>query len=159
MKSIKTSLVLVLLQMTIISYGQELLGGSGDSYSSGSIRLDFSLGELAITTQESSQATLTQGFHQSKLKIIPLFVEQTLDDFRVKIYPNPAREYFQVEIPDPGKYILLIHDLNGRLVKQSQLEGTKSQVDMTTLSDGTYSISLLNAESNQKRNYILIKRK
>ena len=67
-------ILLVALLITTISYGQsierQVIGSSGQTLSNGSTSIDFTVGELAVTTITDGATALTQGFHQGEIKLL-----------------------------------------------------------------------------------------
>lgn len=83
--------------------------------------------------------------------IIPLAAESEIEE-GIKLYPNPSKDFIQIEIPAFGKgYVFLkINDLMGRMLSESEFKvGQKSySIDIKNLKEGTY---FLNAEQGEKR--------
>ncbi len=58
----------------------------------------------------------------------------------VKIYPNPAKDYLQVELPKEVKsFKLEISDINGRLILHKENE---FKINLSGLSDGAYMVTI-----------------
>ena len=70
----------------------------------------------------------------------------------MKLYPNPSKDFIQIEIPAFGKgYIYLkINDVMGRIFSENELKaGQKNySIDIKHLPEGTY---FLNAQQGEKR--------
>lgn len=83
--------------------------------------------------------------------VMPLAVESEMEE-GIKLYPNPSKDFIQIEIPAFGKgYIFLkINDMMGKMLSESELKaGQKSySIDIKNLQEGTY---FLNAEQGDKR--------
>ena len=83
--------------------------------------------------------------------INPLAVENEMEE-GIRLYPNPSKDFIQIEIPAFGKgYIFLkINDTMGRMLSESEFkEGQKSySIDIKNLKEGTY---FLNAQQGDKR--------
>ena len=81
----------------------------------------------------------------------PLAAENEVEE-GIKLYPNPSKDFIQIEIPAFGKgYIFLkINDTMGRMLSESEFKaGQKSySIDIKNLKEGTY---FLNAEQGDKR--------
>ena len=80
-----------------------------------------------------------------------LAIESEMEE-GIKLYPNPSKDFIQIEIPEFGKgYIYLkINDVMGRVLSENELKsGQKSySIDIKNLPEGTY---FLNAEQGDKR--------
>jgi len=92
-------LLLILLCLPFIGFGQvlapSLVSSSGNTFSSGNVIMDFSLGEVVITTHLNSSNILTQGFHQEILKVTTQVVNI---DIKTKVFPNPTTSSLTIEL-------------------------------------------------------------
>lgn len=60
---------------------------------------------------------------------------------KVKLYPNPVKEYLQIEVPELA--IVSIFDLNGRgLIEQKIYPSDKNSIDMQGIQNGMYLIRI-----------------
>ena len=79
-------LLLILLCLPFIGFGQvlapSLVSSSGNTFGSGNVIMDFSLGEVVITTHLNTNI-LTQGFHQEILKVTS---EMVNIDIKTKVF-------------------------------------------------------------------------
>jgi hypothetical protein len=66
----------------------------------------------------------------------------------VNVYPNPANEQLNISIPALGEAVTVsIYNLNGQVVKTTQLEGNMiTPIDISTLSGGMYLVRIVSAE-------------
>ena len=74
-------LLLILLCLPMIGFGQvttpSVVSSSGDSYSSGGVIMDFTLGEIVIETFSNNANILTQGFREkNSYRIILKFTDR-----------------------------------------------------------------------------------
>ncbi|PHS03672.1 MAG: hemagglutinin protein [Kordia sp.] len=73
------------------SIERQVIGSSGTTLSNASVNLDFTVGELAVTTMSNGSIILTQGFHQGSfllsVKISPIAKLQG-----ASLNPNPGEE-------------------------------------------------------------------
>lgn len=70
----------------------------------------------------------------------------------LRIYPNPANEYFIVERDGKGTEDLEIHNLLGELISKHQIQGAKLNINCSQLPQGIYMIKSTN--SNQVYKFI-----
>ena len=74
---------------------------------------------------------------------------ETLIDYYVNIYPNPAKYFFNIEnsFPDPMK--LNINNINGQLIYTDDISGSsKKTINVEHLTPGLYFINLYNNKHN-----------
>ncbi|HCC72098.1 MAG TPA: hypothetical protein DEQ09_13245 [Bacteroidales bacterium] len=83
---------------------QQVISSAGGYDLSGdnNMSLSWTLGELVISNAESpgGELVLTQGFQQSKILVQGIEINPVLD-LEVMIYPNPARETFNIKFSEP----------------------------------------------------------
>jgi hypothetical protein len=58
---------------------RQVLGSAGTTLSNGTVSLDFTLGELAVTTITNGTTTLNQGFHQTRKVFISIATQILLE--------------------------------------------------------------------------------
>ena len=80
-----------------------------------------------------------------------LAVENEVEE-GIKLYPNPSKDFIQVEIPEfrKGNIYLKINDVTGRILSESELKAGQKDysIDIKHLPEGTY---FLNAQQGGKR--------
>ena len=59
-----------------------------------------------------------------------------------QLYPNPAKTAFSVQLKEATNGTLKLYAITGSLVMEQQLKGTHSQLDVSTLPDGLYYLTL-----------------
>ncbi|MFK7934184.1 MAG: T9SS type A sorting domain-containing protein, partial [Saprospiraceae bacterium] len=98
--------------------------------------------ELQNTTNEQ---TLSLG--ESNVKPTQIFQVTQLADPQVaslaltpkmNVFPNPARQFLQIELPQPPTAPVEIYNLNGVLQLQQMIKETETQIDISTLPNGIY---------------------
>ncbi|WP_299886064.1 hemagglutinin protein [uncultured Lacinutrix sp.] len=69
----KNKLLVIGLLTAVFAFGQsierQVIGSSGSTLSNGSVSIDFTVGELVVTTISDGTTTLTQGFHQQTIQL------------------------------------------------------------------------------------------
>ncbi|GAA4279144.1 T9SS type A sorting domain-containing protein [Aquimarina mytili] len=130
-------LILVVLtgaQLQAQSIERQIIGSTGASFDNGTIALDFTVGETAITTLKGDTFNLTQGFHQSTYTIL------TIDPDTPTIfsmYPNPTSGL--VFIDGEGILETEIYSITGQKVYKTNT----TRFDLTHLSSGVYIARIL----------------
>lgn len=56
----------------------------------------------------------------------------------ISVFPNPAGNTLQVQLPEAGLKHLMLQDAQGRMVQHSQTAASWTSLDLTTLRAGTY---------------------
>ena len=73
------------------------------------------------------------------------------DQAEAKIYPNPARDFLYLELPDNSFDKYEVYSLTGQLVAQGKCNSTLEKIDLSTLSTGLYIFKVM---SNERDEYI-----
>ena len=132
--------------LTTIMQGQNVstsvIGNSGSSQAKSDIKLQWTLGEIAIS-QYSSDAdiSLDEGLHSFVGANIPASYVNDFEQLEtMKLYPNPTSgiSYFP-EIETKGKIeSLAILDMTGKLLQS--IEQPKGSINLSSFIPGTYII-------------------
>jgi hypothetical protein len=73
----------------------------------------------------------------------------------MKIYPNPVRNTLTVEtLPSVGNSTLSVINVNGQELLKQQVVSTKTQLDVSNLATGIYTIRLLNNNSVEIKKFV-----
>ncbi len=104
--------------------------------------LEWSLGELAVSTLTSPSNLLTQGFLQPITTIVG--TEDRFDESRFSTFPNPVSEWLNLQTDIPDIKTVQVHDVLGRLVLQSKFQ---LLLDVHTLESGIFVVSLFNKQN------------
>lgn len=134
----------------------QVIASSGNSFSSASLRLDFTIGEVATTSFTSGSNTITQGFHQPEINISSL--ENHNADYAFTLYPNPTEQFVTVETTKEEDMQVHLFDANGKAIMVSSLFNQKVTVDLQTLSAGTYVMKITTKAGLPLHSYTIIKK-
>ena len=162
MRSIKCHSVLVVALIfcgITKSIAQEVVSSQGDSYTSESVQVDFSIGEVLVDSYATNLVTYTQGFHQSYVVELALGTNEPLTKVNVLIYPNPASNFLKIEMESSDGSRYLLHDLMGKLVREGSLNTSSTTVDISNLADGTFRLSVANQRGRTLNSFLVIKKK
>ena len=119
--SLGTFLTLGLYAQSIERY---VIGSAGGSYYNGvDFEMDYTVGEVAITTISNTNNTLTQGFQQPYTLAWVAVQEYSGDPARVILYPNPIVDQLSINIENAqtGTYRIMVFDLLGQLLNDEQV--------------------------------------
>ena len=124
----------------------EIVSSAGDTYQGNSMQIDWTLGELAITTIQNSSQKITQGFHQPNYTITSVN-ELQQEIGQIRVYPNPTSDRIEMELYfDQIRDVQIqLVDLNGRLIWVKEENGSQiEQIEnIENLSNGTYFLYFL----------------
>ena len=144
----KKLLLIGSFSVALISFGQEVISSQGDSYTSASGSIDFTIGETVIETVGDASNDLTQGFHQTNWNFVG--IDDFDPSFEVKVYPNPVDEYLIVTTAEHQHKTYELYDANGKIIKRGQLAGEETMIDTRTLLPASYSIRIKDEQVDLK---------
>ncbi|MGQ9621232.1 MAG: T9SS type A sorting domain-containing protein [Bacteroidales bacterium] len=147
-KGIISAIVLLLIFVNVNSQQlshQVLLPGA-NVVLSGGISYSQTIGETAVEIIGDFDHVLTQGFQQPRLKIT---IGEPPRGNGVKVYPNPAADYINVELfgETSRSFCLSIININGQKVYSDEIEFTGShwyirEVSLCNFAKGFYFIRI-----------------
>jgi hypothetical protein len=132
----KPLLVMVFILATYSASAQLVSPTVTDSHSynyhNNGVYIDMSIGELAITTLESSSQIITQGFLQ------PTSIEQPCDIHELVYYPNPVVDKITIEATYCDVHVKYVeaYDLFGKSVLVA--DASENTIDLASIGVGVY---------------------
>jgi hypothetical protein len=103
--------------------------------------VEWSLGELAVTTISSANNQLTQGFLQPLL--VSVGIENLVEYSPLLIFPNPVTEQLHLKTEQPGIEQVRVYDLAGKLVLERPFQPI---LELQMLPAGAYIVTLSNKQ-------------
>ena len=143
------------------SFMMDVIGSSGTFASSGSGSMSWTIGEVMTETYSSSGNFFTQGFHQSDtafiITLVPNFVSHTLS-----IYPNPVIDNLVIDFSTASEnynHTIEILDMKGQLLRKEYVSANQQQLNVSfhEFANGIYLLNIVNAGSNTRNSYKIIK--
>ncbi len=128
------------------SISQKVIANSGTYTSSGGNSLEFTVGELVVSTLNVSGNILTQGFHQTYTGTS--FINEQELMFTVNVYPNPTVDNVNIVMSSsfPIEFTAAVYDSYGKYLFSSPVsDSCKESLSFIDLAAGTYFITLYNS--------------
>lgn len=149
MNKTKLTLILILSIFSITVFSQnispEIISPAGEIYEGADVQINWTLGEIAINTIQSSELIITQGFHQPNY-IITNISEPNMNISDVKVYPNPSTDFILIDIDlkDEKKVEIQLIDMNGHMLWTKNIKGKtiREKIEVSTLPSGIYITNL-----------------
>lgn len=156
MKTILSLLSALLL--TFLAQSQEIVPPSGGDATGSGGSTSYSVGQLVYTTNIGS-GSVAQGVQQNLELFILSNTEHTTVNLTAVTYPNPTSDYVVLSISDANLTYLsyTLHDLQGRLVAKGLTTQSNTQIDMQSLTIGTY-VLIVNQNSQKLKTFKIIKK-
>ena len=144
----KNAIVLFLLLTTLSVSAQEVISSQGESYSSASGSIDFTIGEVIINTETNGTNDITQGFHQTNWNFVG--IEDYAPNYEVAIFPNPAEDVLNIRTSTFENVTYTFYDALGKIVLQDKLAAEQTPIQVSKLAPGSYFLTLNNETQNLK---------
>lgn len=131
-------ITVILLFVSVYSYSQTLVNTTGNTISNNSYVIEYSIGEIAITTHSSINNDVTQGLLQPSLKVQNSdcgFVNDI-----IQYFPNPTQNLIRIVGRHDWIKSYNIYQADGKLVARSDY--FNNYIDITKLSSGVYFVVL-----------------
>ena len=112
-------------------------GGSGETAGN---KVDWTLGELAVTTLSGTSNTLTQGFHQPQLIIVSN--EDERPDISMKLFPNPTHQRVILSHSSDLELNYQLFDSRGAAIHQNDCPAGDNEIALDNMAPGHYHLSI-----------------
>ena len=149
----KTLLFLFCICLLGIMHAQEkdpsVLSTAGNTAKGAGITLNWTLGEMAISTLATADGLLTEGFHQPMLRVESMLESPTKKgetNFQMSIAPNPVTSTLSIRIDseEEGEGELAFWDARGQRLKRATVDLSLAQQewDLSGYASGIYTVTL-----------------
>ena len=107
-------------------------------------------GDYQLTTSHDSVDWITElsvGTNiDTTLQLSMVSLEQQLDQALIKVYPNPARDFLVVGLPEADDWTLTLMDALGKKLSQQNAFGYSQKMDIRSQAAGLYFLRVENAK-------------
>lgn len=137
---------------------QQVVAVSGSDMRTGTVSLNWTIGEPLTRTLRSEEYILTPGFHQGFRGVNAIQEELPVSD-QILVYPNPVLDRLTIETQGDFRSGLVVEimDVYGRRVLTSHQEESGGTIDLSFLSAGVYHIRFVGKKSNSVHSVGIIK--
>lgn len=162
--NVMKSLGMLFLMIAVTMHGfcqymnREVIASAGKSSQNLYVQVDWTVGELIVKTFENEQCVLSQGFHQTKLILSSIGI-QDYPDLSVRVFPNPARDYISIEMTTPSfeSRIIQLIDMRGRVRFYQETAQQKLRINLLTFDKGVYFLRIIEKNGKYISSYKIIK--
>ena len=137
-------------------FSPHVIASAGTSFTTASVRMEFTIGEVVISTLTGSSNVLTQGFHQPQISIMG--VESFTNEYSFHLYPNPTEQYVTIESSKEDEMRVHIYDCNGKVIQVSNIFLQKVTMNIELLSAGAYFMVITTKAGIPLHSYTVIKK-
>ena len=155
----KLLLIVLFIGCIGILSAQEVVSSAGDSYIAGGYEVSWTLGESVIETVSDGNNILTQGFHQTNLKVTALD-ELKFPGLELRVYPNPTDYilYIQSRGRTDVKLQYALFDANGKILLDKKIVDNPAKVNMALYAAGNYVLIITIADGASVQEFKIIKK-
>lgn len=114
-----------------------VVSASGASFQNSSGYISYTIGEGITSTLASSQAILTQGFHQWYPKTPGVPVENR-PEIEISVFPNPVTDLLILQVEEYQGFDYILYDVIGGLIDRGPVLGERTEIDFTALAPSMY---------------------
>jgi hypothetical protein len=136
------------------SLSPEVIGSTGDFYTSPAGSVSFTIGETVVETFNSGSNYLTQGFQQPFMLVTA--IPETSVENSMFVYPNPVKNnlFLDFNNMEAGAYHIAIYDASGKKIMDKQIQINAqflaTEITFTDLMNGIYLVKINNEHTLNK---------
>lgn len=148
----------ITFSVTTWAQHRDVISAAGDDIKLDGVAMSFTIGETVVEMANNDSIHLTSGFQQSNIIISNSLPKE---DIRIsaKVYPNPAVDFFFLEInqPENSQYLIVLHNTKGQFILRQNVNRSPQQVSLADLPKGVYYLTLLNSENERLQQFKVLK--
>ncbi len=151
-------IMLFAFSVSIIVSAQEAIPATGGDASGSGGSVSYTIGQVFYTTSTGTEGSVAQGVQQPyEIYVISSIEEVSEIELTFSAYPNPTRDFLQLEVElenlqllsdDNIKYQLF--DMNGKLIKSDKVEDNLTTITMNELNPSTYFLRVISGNKYLK---------
>lgn len=135
----------IIINLNAQSITPNVINSAGNYFSNNQFSLDWSLGEVVISTISSSNNILSQGFLQPNLPDQVSTIN--LKDSNLEVFPNPFSNLITILDKSnlDSKWNVKLFSADGKLIINKQ---NVNQLAIESIPDGFYYLNILDTQNN-----------
>jgi hypothetical protein len=141
---------------TTFNLDRQLIDSAGDTQTSGSTIITWSLGEPIIGNMNNGNVKLTNGFHPL-LKSQTLEVQDSSINLSVIISPNPTNDFLNIYQQQNHDLKVSVFDISGKYIMQESFNFNEHKMDVRRLTKGVYIFYVQDQQTQKTNTYKIIK--
>jgi hypothetical protein len=157
----KYTLLVVFIALASYMQAQKLTpevicAGSG-TITNGVTNIYWTIGETIVSTMQSGNNQLSNGFQQSNY-IITAIKNNTVQ-YDIKLFPNPTTDLLnlQIKVSQIKDAHFQLLDVQGKIIKEDKLQNELNQIDCSLLMPSVYWIRIEDASNQLIQTFKIIK--
>ena len=150
-------LLVSILFVGIVLQAQEVIATAGETLTSSTHQISFTVGETVIETIESGNVIINQGMHQSKLTVTNVS-DLLYPGLEVEVFPNPTQDFITIQLVEViGDVEYSIYDVAGKQIINAKISLNETKLDLTNYVRGTYFLKLYIGQNQSIQTFKIVK--
>ncbi len=143
--------VILFLFLSLPSFSQiqvnQTVNPAGGNGGNSDVSLDWSVGQIAVSTLENDQSIIKQGLLQENI-LVTQTVQHLEDPVEIKVFPNPTSGKLVITISGKNSLVYNLTDSFGKLVLKGQYVDNENTLDIKSLPPGEYFLNISDTNHN-----------
>lgn len=142
---------LLLLTLAHICAAQSAVTSAGGDASGAGGSASYSIGQVSFIQTSGSTGSVQEGVQQS-YEISPVYVDDSMENIQLSIYPNPVNDALNIRISelDSGLKATIL-DSKGNMVETIALKSPSTAIDVSNWAPSIYFIEITNPKGSNSR--------
>lgn len=160
LKRFKLSAVLLLGFGLSGLQAQESINATGGNASGSGGSVSYSVGQVVYQTNTGTSRSVAEGVQQPyEISVVTGIEEAKGISLSVSAYPNPTTDNLTLVVEDfeLSSLYFQLFDMNGKLLQNKEITGTRSSIVMTHFVSATYLVKIIQG-SKQVKTFNIIKK-
>lgn len=148
----------ILLIFTYIANSQsislQVVASAGGYSSTDAGSIAWTLGEPVVETYSNSEIILTQGFNQPFFSIETFVEENSANNIKINLFPNPASDFVIIDAPEEvidGNFSL--YTIDGKIVTTKNITSDKTKIDLKGFLKSSYILKIYDKKGNAMKSF------
>lgn len=158
MKKLKQNSLSLLLLMSSTVWASDpdpkVVNTTGGTLKNATMIVDFSVGEIVITTVTGTNGKLTQGYLQPIINVTTSLQDETTKSM-ISFYPNPTQNLLFFDTANEPVKLANIYTMEGR--KIASFESPETNISLENLNQGVYQVELIGNQNQILTNTKIVK--
>lgn len=157
-KIIKGTLLFFGIALSSFGFTQESVHASGGNATGSGGTVNYSVGQVVYTTNNSSEGSVAQGV-QHAYQITNVSINEKNSNISLTVFPNPTSDFLNLQIENFNDETrsYQISDTQGKIIGHGNIVTTQTQIGMHELPRAVYYIHVLDNQNQIIQSFQIIK--
>lgn len=148
----------IICSVTTLAQQRDVISAAGDDVNVDGVAMSFTIGETVVEMANNDSVYLTAGFQQSNIIISNALPKEEIK-IKAKVFPNPAINFFYIEInqPENSQFFIVLHNTKGQFILRQNVNVSPLQVSLAGLPNGVYYLTVLNNSNERMHQFKVLK--